>query len=149
MSKSSQIANGMSPNDSRKARDIALKVLFEVDSVDHSSDEVSIRYLNEKDVSRETGSFGNGLIQGVLANKSIIDDTIAEFAPAWPVVQLGLIERNVLRLAIYELTIRRISPPKVVINESVELAKTYGGDTSFKFVNGVLGSLVESDQFGN
>ena len=137
----------MSPNDSRKARDIALKVLYEVDSVDHSSDEVSSRYLRGKEVSRETGHFGSGLIQGVLANKSAIDDTIAEFTPAWPVVQLGLIERNVLRLAIYELIIRRVSPPKVVINESVELAKTYGGDTSFKFVNGVLGSLVESDQF--
>ena len=149
MPKSSRTIDGMSPNDSRKARDIALKVLYEVDSVDHSSDEVSVRYLNGKEVSRETGCFGNGLIQGVLANKSVIDDTIAEFAPAWPVVQLGLIERNVLRLAIYELMIRRTSPPKVIINESVELAKTYGGDTSFKFVNGVLGSLIESDQFGN
>ena len=87
-----------------------------------------------------------GLIEGVLENKVTIDTTISEFAPAWPVSQLGIIERNVLRMAIYELTLWQLSPPKVVINEWVELAKMYGGESSFKFINGVLGSVFESDK---
>jgi|TARA_B110000263_G_C15201640_1_gene460925 N utilization substance protein B len=134
----------ISPSSSREARTMALKVLYEVDSVDHALDQVKDRYLKEEHLSKEAVSMACILIQGVLENRIVIDRTIFEFAPAWPVSQLGLVERNVLRVSIYELLIRQFSPPKAVINEWIELAKIYGGESSFKFINGVLGSVIES-----
>jgi N utilization substance protein B len=128
----------------RKARTVALQVLYEVDSVDHPSDQVSDRYFRGRRLSKEAVAFARGLVDGVLANTSPIDRTISTFAPAWPISQLSIVDRSLLRLAIYELTIETISPPKVVINETVELAKLYGSDNSFKFINGVLGSVVEA-----
>ncbi len=135
-----------SASDSRQARTMALKVLYELDSVDHPLDQIKDRYFEDEGVSKEIVFITVGLIEGVLENKIIIDTTISEFAPAWPVSQLGIIERNVLRMAIYELMLWQLSPPKVVINEWVELAKMYGGESSFKFINGVLGSVFESDK---
>jgi len=131
----------------RKARTLALQILYEVDSVDHQSDEVSNRYLNGSRVPKETAAFAHGLVDGVLANTSLIDSTISTFAPSWPISQLSIVDRNLLRLAIYELMVGKTSPPKVVINEMVELAKLYGNDNSFRFINGVLGSVVETEEF--
>ena len=128
---------------------MALKVLYEMDSVDHPLDQIKDRYFEDEDLSKEVVFVAVGLIDGVLENKITIDTTISEFAPAWPVSQLGIIERNVLRMAIYELMLWQLSPPKVVINEWVELAKMYGGESSFKFINGVLGSVFESDKIKN
>ena len=130
----------------RKARTVALQVLYEVDSVDHPWDQVSSRYLKGKKLPNGAISFANDLVEGVLANTKRIDGIIYEFAPSWPVSQLSVVDRNLLRLAIYELTIERTSPPKVVINETVELAKLFGSDSSFKFINGVLGSVVKAEK---
>ena len=130
----------------RKARTVALQVLYEVDSVDHPWDQVSSRYLKGKKLPNGAISFANDLVEGVLANIPLIDSTISEFAPSWPVSQLSVVDRNLLRLAIYELTIEMTSPPKVVINETVELAKLFGSDSSFRFINGVLGSVVEAEK---
>jgi N utilization substance protein B len=128
----------------RKARTVALQVLYEVDSVNHPSDQVSGRYFRGRRLSKEAVAFARGLVDGVLSNTSPIDRIISTFAPSWPISQLSIVDRSLLRLAIYELTIENISPPKVVINETVELAKLYGSDNSFKFINGVLGSVVEA-----
>ena len=130
----------------RKARTVALQVLYEVDSVDHPSDEVSSRYLKGRRLPKEAAAFARDLVDGVLANTATIDATISTFAPSWPVSQLSIVDRNLLRLAIYELMMEKTSPPKVVINETVELAKLYGSDNSFKFINGVLGSVVEAEK---
>jgi N utilization substance protein B len=130
----------------RKARTVALQILYEVDSVDHPSDQVSNRYLKRRWLPKEAAAFAHGLIEGVLANTFLIDCTISSYAPSWPVSQLSLVDRNLLRLAIYELMMEKTSPPKVVINETVELAKLYGSDNSFKFINGVLGSMVETEK---
>ncbi len=130
----------------RKARTVALQVLYEVDSVDHPWDQVSSRYLKGNRLPKEAVSFVRGLVEGVLANTKRIDDVISEFAPSWPVSQLSVVDRNLLRLAIYELMIERTSPTKVVINETVELAKLFGSDSSFRFINGVLGSVVEAEK---
>ena len=130
----------------RKARAVALQVLYEVDSVDHPWDQVSSRYLKGERLPKEAVSFAHDLVEGVLANTQRIDGIISEFAPSWPVSQLSVVDRNLLRLAIYELVIERVSPPKVVINETVELAKLFGSDSSFRFINGVLGSVVESEK---
>jgi N utilization substance protein B len=130
----------------RKARTVALRVLYEVDSVDHPSDAVSSRYLDGKRLSKDAATFARNLVDGVLDNMAFIDGTITTFAPSWPVSQLSIVDRSLLRLAIYELTVEKASPPKVVINETVELAKLFGSDNSFKFINGVLGSVVEAEK---
>ena len=131
----------------RRARTVALQVLYEVDSVDHPSDQVSSRYLDERRLPKDAVDFARSLVDGVMANKSLIDGAISSLATSWPVSQLSIIDRNLLRLAICELAIEKASPPKVVINETVELAKLYGSDGSSRFVNGVLGSVVERGDF--
>ena len=81
------------------------------------------------------------MVSGVIQNKDIIDHNIQEFAPAWPIEQIAVIDRNILRLAIFEILLNNKAPVKVAINEAVELAKTFGSDSSSKLVNGVLGSV--------
>ena len=124
-----------------------MQVLYEVDSVDHPSDQVSSRYLDERRLPKDAVDFARSLVDGVMANKALIDGAISSLATSWPISQLSIIDRNLLRLAICELAIEKASPPKVVINETVELAKLYGSDGSSRFVNGVLGSVVERGDF--
>ncbi len=84
------------------------------------------------------------LIAGVLANQADLDALIARYAPEWPVDKLAVIDRNILRLALFEMVSPDSdAPPKVVINEAVELAKTFGSDSSSRFVNGVLGTAMQ------
>ena len=82
---------------------------------------------------------------GVLKHRQELDDIVHRLAPAWPVDQLAVVDRNILRLALYELRIVASEPPKVVINEAVELAKIYGSETSSRFINGVLGSALAEE----
>lgn len=128
------------------ARSIALQVLFEWDFrgkdsqelgsiVEHDLTEFGAG-LNEKD-------FTLSLVNGVLDNLQKIDELITQYAPSWPIEQITNVDRNVLRLGIYELKVAQEVPPKVAINEAIELAKSYGGPASGKFVNGVLGSIYK------
>ena len=125
----------------RKARAIALQALYEFDTVGHELTAVINRLLAEAELSEENGSFISELVNGVIQNKQQIDQYIQRFAPAWPIAQIPLIDRNVLRLAIFEILFDNKVPVKVSINEAVELAKSFGGDNAPKFVNGVLGSV--------
>jgi len=128
----------------RKARMVALQALYEVDAVGHRADDCLARLLEQSSLPEETHGFVQELVHGVRGNLSSIDATLEQFAPAWPVSQLPVVDRNILRMAIFELLFQQETPPKVVINEAVELAKHFGGDNSPRFVNGVLGSVVES-----
>jgi len=130
----------------RRARTVALQVLYEVTSVEHPWAQVSSRHLDGEELPEEAAKFACGLVEGVLANTRRIDDIISDLAPSWPVSQLSVVDRNLLQLAIYELMFERTSPTKVVINETVELAKLFGSDSSFRFINGVLGSLVKAEK---
>jgi len=125
----------------RKARAIALQALYEFDTAGHEFAAVINRLLAEEELSEENSSFISELVNGVIQNKQPIDQYIQRFAPAWPIAQIPLIDRNVLRLAIFEILFDNKVPVKVSINEAVELAKNFGGDNSPKFVNGVLGSV--------
>ena len=125
----------------RKARILALQTLYEIDSVGHKVEEVIGRLISKKGLSAENVTFAQGLINGVIQNKEKIDHYIEEFAPAWPVEQIPAVDRNILRLAIFEILLDNNVPVKAAINEAVELAKTFGSDNSPKFVNGVLGSI--------
>ncbi len=125
----------------RKARAIALQALYEVDSVGHEMEAVLTRLLAEGGLSKENDAFVRELVSGAIRNKEKIDLNIQNFAPAWPVEQIPVVDRNILRLAIFEILLDNKVPVKVAINEAVELAKMFGSDNSPKFVNGVLGSV--------
>lgn len=86
--------------------------------------------------------FAERLIHGVVAYQDKMDTLIARYAPEWPLDQMAVIDRNILRIAIYELSGATGTPPKVAINEAVDLAKLFGSDNSSRFVNGVLGAAV-------
>ena len=125
----------------RKARVLALQALYEVDSAGHEAEAAVTRLLANEGVSEENGAFTRELVSGVIHNKEKIDQNIQSFAPAWPVEQIPVVDRNILRLAIFEILFDDKAPVKVAINEAVELAKRFGTGNSPKFVNGVLGSV--------
>ena len=124
-----------------KAREIALQVLYEVDSVGHRPEDAIPQITSRNEVSEDIVKFAGELVLGVIQNKEELDQNIRDFAPAWPLEQISIIDRNVLRLAIFEILHDNKIPVKVAINEAVELAKTFGSDSSSRFVNGVLGSV--------
>ena len=125
----------------RKARVKALQALFEIDSVGHDVAEVLGRQTEDDPLEGESAIFMKELVEGVLSNEGEIDSVIEIYAPAWPVVQMALVDRNILRLAIFEILFNNKVPVKVAINEAVELAKMFGGDNTPKFINGVLGTV--------
>jgi len=125
----------------RKARSIALQALYEIDSVQHDPEETLKHLQAELRLTEETFSFARELVEGVVKYKDKLDAQIYRYAPAWPIEQIAFIDRNILRLAIFEIIIDNKIPVKVAINEAVELAKNFGGDSSSKFINGVLGAI--------
>ena len=128
----------------RKARALALQALYEIDLVRHGVEAVVTHLpVNSEELSEEDIAFVRELIGGVVQNKEEIDHHIRNFASAWPVEQISVVDRNILRLAIFEILVDNKTPVKVAINEAVELAKKYGSDNSSRFVNGVLGSVSD------
>ncbi|MDY6907683.1 MAG: transcription antitermination factor NusB [Chloroflexota bacterium] len=125
----------------RRARRLALQALFEADMVAHDPGETIGRLVEEAALPEEGALFAAELVHGVVKNRESIDQVIARHAPAWPVAQLPAVDRNILRLAIFEVLLNNRVPVKAAINEAVELAKTFGSEGSPRFVNGVLGSL--------
>ncbi len=87
--------------------------------------------------------FTVSLIKGTLKFLKEIDALITKYAPEWPIDQITVVDRNILRIGVYELHFAPDIPPKVAINEAIELAKTFGGESSGKFVNGVLGAIYK------
>ncbi len=125
----------------RKARAIALQALYEIDLVKHQPEAALNRLLAETNLSPENQAFVRQIVNGAWGKRQEIDSMIHRFASAWPVDQMPAIDRNILRLAIFEILFDNRVSIKVAINEAVELAKAYGGDNSAKFINGVLGSV--------
>ncbi len=128
---------------------IALQALFELDTVGHEPAECVARISKEASAAKEITAYALELVNGVIENQQRINEIIEETAPAWPLNQIAATDRNILRLAIYEIVIDNKVPMRAAINEAVELAKEYGGDNSPRFVNGVLGSvsaLVTADR---
>ena len=125
----------------RRARAIALQALYEIDSTGHGVEGVLAHLLDGGGLSGENESFAGELVRGVIQNREKIDRDIQTFAAAWPIGQISVVDRNILRLAIFEILLDNRVPVRVAINEAVELAKTFGSDNSSRFVNGVLGSV--------
>ena len=124
-----------------KGRMIALQALFELDTVGHPP-ERSVEHLSQSlAASEEVKRFAIELTNGVVANRDRIDEIIHKTAPAFPLDQIAAIDRNILRVAVYEIVVDNKVPMRAAINEAIELAKQYGGENSPKFINGVLGSV--------
>lgn len=130
------------------ARTLALQTLFEWDFRDVKEDALALLEKNKLEFAPafEDNQFSQELVKGVLKEREEIDASITKYAPEWPLNQITTIDRNILRLGIYELKYSQDIPPKVAINEAIELAKAFGGDASGRFVNGVLGSLYKDMQ---
>ena len=126
----------------RKARIIALQTLYELNCTKHGAEEIFARLAIEEALPQDALNFSKELVQGVLQNKSNLDNIIGHFAIAFPVEQMPIIDRNILRLAIFEILFNNNTPVKVAINEAVELAKSLGSDSSPRLINGVLGSIA-------
>ena len=127
------------------ARTVAMQSLFAWDFNNQEGDLKKIVAENLKQLSTplQDSDFVYSLVNGVVEKLPQIDEILAHTAPEWPIDQTTVVDRNVLRLGIYELMFLKEVPPKVVINEAVELGKTFGGESSGKFVNGVLGTLYK------
>lgn len=127
----------------RRARMAVLQALYEADIAHHRAGEALDRRLAEQSLPEPVQQFARRLLSGVLRYRSQLNALIERYAPEWPLDQIAVIDRNLLRIALYELSDPAIGTPvKVAVNEAVELAKLFGSDSSPRFVNGVLGSVV-------
>lgn len=128
--------------DRRSGRGVALQALYEIDIARHDPETVLAHLQENQPVTEEAARYARRLVYGVLAHQKEIDQLIREVAPAWPLEQMATVDKNILRLAIFELLFDNEVPDKVAINEAVELAKLFGSETSPRFVNGVLGTIA-------
>jgi transcription antitermination protein NusB len=126
-----------------RARSLALQVLYEVDMANHPPADIYRLRLEEYPLSDDLSEFARQIIFGVLPLTTTLDQIIAKYAPEWPLDQIAAIDRNILRMALWEFAVYHDTPIKVAINEAVELAKQYGSDSAPRFINGVLGALAD------
>lgn len=127
-----------------RARSIALQALYEIDLTGHPYQAVIEERISEAELDASLVQFVYKIVNGVAPIAPTLDEIIASHAPEWPMDQVAFIDRNILRIALWEFAIFKETPLKVVINEAVELSKVYGSDSTPRFVNGVLGSLADN-----
>lgn len=127
------------------ARTIAMQSLYEWDFNGRTVNVISILEHNLREFAPDFDDkgFSESIVKGVVDNQTEIDQLITKYAPEWPLDQITVVDRNVMRIGIFELKYSPEIPPKVAINEAIELAKTFGGESSGKFVNGVLGTIYK------
>jgi N utilization substance protein B len=133
-------------------RVIAMQTLYQADF----NNKLTIKDLNEiidyqvVDLANnfENRSFVDYLVQNVIENLAVLNQLVEKYAPEWPLDKITIVDRNILRIGVWELVYDDSIPPKVAINEAIEIAKIFGGETSGKFVNGVLGSLYKPETEG-
>jgi transcription antitermination protein NusB len=130
----------------RRARAVVVQVLYELDFTDHEAKTALEARFEDRPLPEAAEIFARSLTLGVQTYRTYLDSVVGDLAPEWPIDQIAAVDRNVLRIAIYELLFEPDVPPKVAINEAVELAKMFGSESSPRFVNGVLGSLVSQDR---
>ena len=133
------------------SRTIAMQTLYEWD-FNHRSQKLQNliqENIEQFAVQSDETKFIEDLVRGITKNLPQIDETIVKYAPEWPIEKITIIDRNVLRIGIYEMMIEKQTPSKVIINEAIELAKTFGGNSSGKFINGVLGAILNDIEKSN
>jgi N utilization substance protein B len=127
-----------------KARSIALQILYEVDISGHKPGKILALRFEKLKMDNSLKNFISEIVSGVTEYHHILDEFIADFAPDWPLDQVAIIDRNLLRIALWEVAVYQKTPIKVAANEAVELAKVYGSDGSPRFINGVLGAFIDN-----
>ena len=127
-----------------QARELALKVLFQLESSKDDPDEVLRYHAAEGAATSDVARFAEQLVRGVIANQEKLDGILSATSEHWKLEQMAKVDRIVLRIAVYEITIDRHVPTKAAINESIELAKTFSGEEAGRFVNGILGRVAAS-----
>ena len=125
-----------------KARGIALQVLYEYDLTGHEPQIILENRIEEAGLEEKLTDFSHDIVFGIIPIIKQLDEFIAQHAPEWPLDQIAIIDRNIIRIALWEFAVGKCTPIKVAINEGIELAKLYGSDSTPRFVNGVLGSLA-------
>lgn len=130
----------------RQARETALQVLFEMDLGKVEFDQAFKHVTEEFGTSNSARDFSRELVQGTMANINELDAVIKQLAVGWNFERLSFVDRNIMRIALYEILYRDEIPPAVSVNEAVELAKIFSGEESGRFVNGILGAVVQSPE---
>ena len=128
-----------------RARELALKFLYQVDITKEDYPTILGQFWQKQRLEKPVKEFAEQIIQGTLANVAQIDSLLAKYAQNWQLKRMAVIDRNILRLACFELLFLEEVPPKVSINEAVELAKKFGDLESSKFVNGILDKIHKSE----
>lgn len=135
----------MSNRNRHPARCVALQALYELDLTEHTIATVMTERLGESPLSDDLRLYAYQLVNGVTAVRDKMDMLIQRYAPDYPISQVAVVDRNILRMALYELAHNDETPVKVAINEAIELAKEFGSENAFRFVNGVLGALAQHE----
>ena len=133
------------PGPRHRARELALKVLFQLEhSPDDDVQEALAYHAADDRATPDVVDFADELVRGVSGSREELDDIIQAASTNWKLDQMGRVDRVVLRMAVYEIAVSRKVPVRAAINESIELAKTFSGDESGRFVNGILGKVAET-----
>ena len=127
----------------RLARELAMKALFARDVGNNEPMELLARLYEEVKISDEARAVSGQLVKGVEENQKLLDEAIDRYAIEWRLERIAAVEKNILRIALYEMLYLPETPPPVVINEAIEIAKLYGGDESPRFINGILGKVSQ------
>ncbi len=136
------IENDIMPTDRTLARWVALQALYEIDTTRHLMEDVVAHHLDYSVEIRKVKSYMMRLVQGVWMHRERLDTVIREYATEWPLEQIAVVDRNILRIALFEFAIDQRTPISVAIDEAVTLARIFGAEGSVRFVNGVLGALA-------
>ncbi|MGI6587796.1 MAG: transcription antitermination factor NusB [Peptococcia bacterium] len=127
----------------RLARELAMKTLFAYDLGNDEPDEMMKRLCAETHVSAGANTFGNYLVQGVLTNQLFLDNLIKKYAHEWDLERMPFVDRNILRVALFEIIFSENIPVAVSINEALEIAKIYSAKDAPRFINGILGKAIQ------
>ena len=132
----------------RKAREIALQALFQFDFKKNDDENLIEMLIKEtKGLNQQSILFTREIIKGTIANLEAIDATIKTVSNDWKIERMAAVDRNIVRMAVYELKFNsEDTAPKIIINEAIEIAKIFGSDESSRFVNGILGALIKKDK---
>ena len=137
------IEPGFTTTDRSIARRASLQILYELDTTGHPFERVLEAHIQARPESRAVRRIIKAIVAGVIVHRDTIDQLIQQYAPDWPIDQVAVIDRNVLRIAVFEYVVqKRNTPVAVIINEAVHLAQVFGAESSHSFVHGVLGAMV-------
>jgi len=141
-----EVVAHLAPTTNRSfARRIALQVLYELDTTDHKPGEVIQSRLEAQSTGKKEARYVRFLVQGVLTHRDAIDRVIQRYLIEWPLEQIAVIDRCILRMAVLEFAVEQKAPVSVVIDEAVGLARVFGSEASMGFINGVLGKLAADE----